>query len=99
MTIGRRRFLQGTAAALAGCGMGALGARRAAAAEATFEVTHTEEEWRKILAPNQFAVLRKEATERAFTSPLNDEHRKGIFNCAGCDLSLFASETKFDSGT
>src|SRR5262245_58091494 len=99
MTLGRRRFLQGTAAAVAGLGTSTIGPRRAAAAEATFEVTHTEEEWRKILTPNQFAVLRKEATERAFTSPLNNEHRKGVFNCAGCDLPLFASETKFESGT
>jgi peptide-methionine (R)-S-oxide reductase len=72
--------------------------RHADAAE-TFEVTHTEEEWHKLLTPNQFKVLRESATERPFTSPLNDEHRKGIFSCAGCELELFASETKFDSGT
>src|SRR5688572_33110631 len=65
--------------------------RHADAAE-TFEVTHTEEEWHKLLTPNQFKVLRESATERPFTSPLNDEHRKGIFSCAGCELELFASE-------
>ena len=72
--------------------------RHAAAAE-PFEVTHTDEEWHKLLTPNQFKVLRESATERPFTSPLNDEHRKGVFRCAGCELDLFASETKFDSGT
>ena len=59
----------------------------------------TEEEWRAKLTANQFAVLRKEATERAFTSPLNDEKRVGTFHCAGCDLPLYRSETKYDSGT
>ena len=65
----------------------------------TFEVTHTLEEWRKLLSPMQYAVLREQDTERAFTSPLNNEHRIGTFICAGCDLPLFASKTKFDSGT
>ncbi len=64
-----------------------------------FEVTHTDEEWRKLLKPNQYAVLRREGTERPFTSPLNDEHRSGRFACAGCALDLFSSATKFDSGT
>jgi peptide-methionine (R)-S-oxide reductase len=64
-----------------------------------FEITKTAEEWKKILTPEAFAVLREEATERPGTSALLDEHRKGTFNCAGCDLALFASETKFDSGT
>ena len=57
------------------------------------------EEWRERLTPMQFAVLREEATERAFTSPLNDEKREGTFHCAGCDLALYPSSTKFDSGT
>jgi peptide-methionine (R)-S-oxide reductase len=64
-----------------------------------FEVTKTEAQWRKILTPAQFEVLRKEGTERAGTSPLTDEHRKGKFACAGCNLPLFTSETKFESGT
>ncbi len=72
---------------------------RPATAEETFEVTKSEEEWKKLLSPEAFATLRQEATERPFTSPLLDEHRKGTFNCAGCDLPLYASETKFDSGT
>ena len=56
-------------------------------------------EWKKRLTTAQYAVLREEGTERAFTSPLNDEKRKGMFHCAGCDLALFSSDMKFDSGT
>lgn len=56
-------------------------------------------EWRKRLTPAQYHVLREEGTERPFTSPLNDEKRKGTFVCAGCDLPLFASDMKYDSGT
>ncbi|MEL6947504.1 MAG: peptide-methionine (R)-S-oxide reductase MsrB [Pseudomonadota bacterium] len=62
-------------------------------------IEKTEEEWKALLTPDQFAVLRKEATERAFTSPLNNEKRTGTFSCAGCDLPLYRSETKYDSGT
>jgi peptide-methionine (R)-S-oxide reductase len=64
-----------------------------------FEVSKTEAQWRKILTPAQFEVLRKEGTERAGTSPLTDEHRAGKFACAGCNLPLFTSATKFESGT
>jgi peptide-methionine (R)-S-oxide reductase len=71
----------------------------AEAATETFEVNYTPEEWRKLLTPEQYAVLREEDTERPFTSPLNHEKRAGVFTCAGCDLPLFSSETKFDSGT
>ncbi|MFI0845080.1 peptide-methionine (R)-S-oxide reductase MsrB [Mesorhizobium sp. IMUNJ 23232] len=92
-----RRFLlkgaAGVAIATAAAGPGSVLAAQA------FEVTHTEEEWRKLLTPAQFAVLRQADTERPFTSPLNDEHRRGNFACAGCDLDLFSSTTKFDSGT
>lgn len=59
----------------------------------------TPEDWRKRLPPASFDVLRQEGTERPFTSPLNDEHRKGTFACLGCDLPLFRSDWKFDSGT
>jgi len=59
----------------------------------------TEADWRKRLDPAQFDVLRKHGTERAGTSPLNKEKRKGTFACAGCDLPLFSSDTKFESGT
>jgi peptide-methionine (R)-S-oxide reductase len=57
------------------------------------------EEWKKRLTPEQYAVLREEGTERAGSSPLDNEKRKGTFACAGCDLPLFTSEMKFDSGT
>ncbi|MDA0206275.1 MAG: peptide-methionine (R)-S-oxide reductase MsrB [Acidobacteria bacterium] len=66
---------------------------------AKFEVTHTEEEWKEILTPDQFYVLRQQGTERAGTSPLNKEKRKGTFVCAGCNLPLYSSETKYESGT
>src|SRR5215510_4480185 len=68
-------------------------------AAGTFEVTHSEEEWRKLLSPAQYAVLRESATEQPFTSPLLHEERRGNFACAGCDLDLFSSSTKFDSRT
>ncbi len=64
-----------------------------------FAVTKTAAEWRQILTSAQFEVLRQQGTEAPGTSPLNQEHRKGIFSCAACDLPLFTSATKFDSGT
>ena len=90
-----RRSLVGSVASMAMLGSLSV----PAGADEALEVAHTEQEWRKLLTPGQFAVLRKEATERPFTSPLNDEHRKGVFKCAGCELPLFASAVKFDSGT
>ena len=65
----------------------------------TYPITHTEEEWRAKLSPVQYQVLRKHGTERAGTSPLNAEKRHGKFICAGCGQELFASDTKFESGT
>ena len=67
--------------------------------EAAYPVTVTDEEWRAKLSPAAYAVLRKHSTERAGTSPLDHEKRHGVFVCAGCATKLFASETKFDSGT
>jgi peptide-methionine (R)-S-oxide reductase len=67
--------------------------------EETFEITKSADEWRKILSPDAFAVMREESTERPNTSALLAEHRKGTFTCAGCDLPLFASEAKYESGT
>ncbi len=64
-----------------------------------FEITRSDAEWRKLLTKAQYNVLRKEGTERAGSSPLNAEKRKGLFHCGGCDLALFSSETKFESGT
>ena len=91
----RRRFIQALLTGTASLGMGAFGLTGAQA----FEVTRTDAEWKKQLSPEAYRVLRQEGTERPFTSPLNDEHRKGIFSCAGCALPLFSSTTKFDSGT
>ena len=65
----------------------------------TFPVTHTEEEWKQKLDPQQYQVLRKHGTERAGASPLNAEKRPGVFLCAGCDQTLFEAGTKFESGT
>ena len=64
-----------------------------------FEITKTEEEWHRILTPQQFDVLRKHDTELANTSPLDKQYAKGTYECAACDLPLFTSETKFNSGT
>ena len=69
------------------------------ASAATFEITKSDDEWRRLLTPAAYKVLRRHGTERPFTSPLNAEKRKGTFACAGCDLPLFSSETKFESGT
>jgi peptide-methionine (R)-S-oxide reductase len=65
----------------------------------TFEVMKSDTEWKKILTKDQFAVLREHDTERAGTSPLNKQYAAGTYHCAGCDLPLFSSETKYDSGT
>jgi peptide-methionine (R)-S-oxide reductase len=89
-----RRSMSFAGISLAALGLGA----RFAEAE-DFEITKTEEEWKKLLTPAAFVVLRQESTERPWTSKLLDEHRKGTFACAGCDLPAFSSETKFDSGT
>lgn len=93
----RRRFLDSAASALA-----AFVAPRALAADGPAfmgKVAKTDEEWRVLLTPVQFDVLRREGTEPPFTSPLNAEKRKGTFVCAGCALPLFESATKYESGT
>jgi peptide-methionine (R)-S-oxide reductase len=64
-----------------------------------FEITYSDQEWRERLSPEQYYVLRAHGTERAGSSPLDREKRAGTFVCAGCELPLFSSETKFDSGT
>jgi peptide-methionine (R)-S-oxide reductase len=88
--IGRRRAIL--------LGSAAIGVRPASAEE-KFPVTHSDAEWRKLLTPGQYNILREQGTEAPFSSPLLNEHRKGVFNCAGCALPLFSSATKFDSGT
>ena len=100
--ITKRQFLYSGASIAALAGLGAafgVNLGRSEESAETFEVTKTEEEWRALLTEDQYAVLREEGTERPWTSELLDEKRKGAFHCAGCDLPLFPSETKFDSGT
>ena len=63
------------------------------------KVTKTDDEWKTLLSPAAYQVLRHEDTERAFTSPLHENHQAGIYHCAGCDLPAYSSEHKFDSGT
>jgi len=63
------------------------------------KVVKTDAEWQKILTPEQYRILRKKGTEAAFCSPLLEKHGVGVFHCAGCDLPLFSTDTKFDSGT
>ena len=95
----RRDF---TKASLALAGTLASVRMPANAAEVTaegFEIMKTEEEWKKILTADQFYVLRKHGTERAGTSPLDKKFDPGVYNCAACDLPLYPSETKFNSGT
>jgi peptide-methionine (R)-S-oxide reductase len=77
-----------------------FGGRTIAVAQTThYQFELTDAQWRARLTPEQYAVLRQQATETAWSSPLENEHRPGIYACAGCDLSLFSSTTKFDSGT
>ena len=100
--VTRREILLGSAgaAALAAAGVGIVKWQGGeATAKGRFAVTKTPEEWREILTPEQYAILRDADTERAWTSPHNKEKREGTFACAGCDLPLFESETKFESGT
>ena len=92
-----RRQLFATAAVL---GLAAaLRLPRSRAAAGNFEIMHSDAEWKQLLPPETYAVMREEDTERPWTSPLLDEHRKGTFTCAACALPLYASETKFESGT
>jgi peptide-methionine (R)-S-oxide reductase len=88
-----------TLASAAGSDAGKAMSGAASGPAEQFEVVHTEAQWRQLLNASQYEVLRNEGTERPFTSPLNDEHRTGVFACAGCNQSLFDSHTKFDSGT
>ncbi len=80
------------AAVAAAARLASTGTAQATSASKTFEVTKTEEEWKKLLTPEQFHVLRKHGTERAFTSPLDKQYGAGMYNCAGCDLPLFSSD-------
>ena len=101
MHVNRRHFIAlggaataiGIAFTLSGRGAGADAQPR------SFRFRLSEAEWRRRLAPRQFAVLRQGDTERPGSSPLNAEHRRGLFRCAGCNWPLFSSAAKFESGT
>lgn len=98
MTHDRRTFLTLATTGVAGAALWGCRATPASAAE-QFEVTLSDAAWRKKLSPAAYQVLRHEDTEAPFTSPLNKEHRAGIFACAGCGLPAYSSKTKFESGT
>lgn len=87
----RRTFILGSAATFL--------AARGHAGDGGFEITRAEAEWRAMLSDAEFQVLREEATERAGSSPLDKETREGLYHCKGCDLPLYASAAKYDSGT
>lgn len=96
--INRRKFLIGTGLtvgfSLIGCSEKSYGK-----SQPIKVLSLSEEEWKKRLTPEQYKILRQEGTEKPFSSPLNKEKRKGIYACAGCNLHLFKSETKYESGT
>ena len=97
-TLGSRRLFLGTA--VAGLALPLLGGCGAAPAQAKgFRISKTEAEWRAKLTKGEYYILREAGTERAFTSPLNEEKRKGTFVCAGCSNRLYSSAHKYDSGT
>ena len=91
-----RRGLFGAAALTA---IGVAFSARSTAAPAKFQVTKTPAEWRQKLGPQRYNILRQAGTERPYSSPLNKEKRRGIYTCAGCDLPLYPSTAKYDSGT
>lgn len=96
----RRHFLYAAGATLGAMAIAPVLARQTGGRAAqAFPVAHADAEWRKLLTSAQYDVLRREGTERPYSSPLNDEHRPGIFACAGCGRPLFDAATKFDSHT
>jgi peptide-methionine (R)-S-oxide reductase len=97
MNLDRRAFIGVAGAGAAGLLL--FGRSGGASPSLHFAVNRTPAEWRKMLGGQRYAVLREAATERPFSSPLLNEHRRGTFVCAGCTLPLFGSATKFDSGT
>ena len=95
--VSRRMWLAGGASVVVLAGLWWM--RGGDVSAANFEITKSDDEWRRLLKPAAYKVLRQHGTERPFTSPLNAQSRKGEFACAGCDLPLFASDSKFESGT
>ena len=97
--LSRRSLLVGTSAIVVGGGAMGLFSKSEAAADQHFAVAHSDAEWRRLLTPEQYHVLREQGTEPAWSSPLDHEKRTGIFACAGCQNELYRSQDKFNSGT
>lgn len=98
----KRNFLQAGAAMVGTIALSRYlpsGTKVQAVPKYRFEIAKTESEWRKVLTPEQFYVLRQQGTESPDSSPLDKQSAKGIYHCAACNLLLFSSQTKFDSGT
>jgi peptide-methionine (R)-S-oxide reductase len=93
--MNRRYFL------MSGAALGVLGgaSQLVAKSEDLFEITRTDDEWQAMLSLLEYKVMRQEGTERAFTSPLDKFYEAGMYHCRGCDLALYSSEHKYDSGT
>lgn len=94
--MNRRALLTGL---LASASFVPLIVRQGQAASGVFEITRSDAEWRAMLTPLQYKVMRREGTERAGTSPLDKNTRQGLYHCRGCDLALYSSQHKYDSGT
>jgi peptide-methionine (R)-S-oxide reductase len=97
--MNRRQFIQGLIGSVSAVAFFSVFKTGGVMAETVDKITLSDAEWKKKLTPEQYNVLREEGTERPFTSPLNGEKHAGVFACAGCDLPLFPSKFKFDSGT
>jgi peptide-methionine (R)-S-oxide reductase len=97
MTTRRAFLMNSVGLAAAGTAFALLGP--SALADTKYEVTHTPQDWMKILGRDAYEVMREESTEPPGSSPLDAEKRKGVYDCAGCDLPLFSSDTKYHSGT
>jgi peptide-methionine (R)-S-oxide reductase len=98
MMISRRLLLAGAGGVAVLAGLRWLQGSNVEAA-ASFEIEKPDADWRRLLTSAQYNVLRRQGTEQPFSSALNHEKRKGTFACAGCDLPVFSSDTKFESGT
>lgn len=101
-SLDRRTMMAGTLVAVGGgaaIGLSGLLGDAKARAGGPFKVNRTPEQWKQRLGPARFRIMRMAGTERAYSSPLNDEKRKGVYACAGCNLGLYKSDNKYDSGT
>jgi len=96
--MSHRVLTRGAFAASLASAIGAFALMGGARAGDGYEVTHSDAEWRRILGPARYQILRQDGTEPPGSSPLLNEHRSGVYYCAGCDLALFSSKTKYDAG-